>query len=87
MLQSTFSYLILFTSGTSVLEGVGLSHAICEYLVNTKVIFISLQKNARNITELCLLFSFKAFTFFATHFLQLTSLGDLYPSVEKYVDA
>ena len=26
----------------------------------------------------------KAFTFFTTHFLELTSLEELYPNVEKY---
>ncbi|KAI8513855.1 MutS protein msh4 [Branchiostoma belcheri] len=47
--------------GTSNEEGVGLCHAICEYLL-----------------------SLKAFTFFATHFLELTSLDSLYPNVENY---
>lgn len=47
--------------GTSSEEGVGICHAVCEYLLHLK-----------------------AFTFFATHFLELTGLSTLYPSVENY---
>ncbi|XP_063952097.1 mutS protein homolog 4-like [Lytechinus pictus] len=47
--------------GTSSDEGVGICHAICEYLL-----------------------SLKAFTFFATHFMELANLDALYPNVENY---
>ncbi|XP_064639477.1 mutS protein homolog 4-like [Lineus longissimus] len=47
--------------GTSLDEGIGICHAICEYLLNLK-----------------------AFTFFATHFMELTNLDSLYPNVENY---
>jgi DNA mismatch repair protein MSH4 len=53
-------YLDFVGIGTSADEGLGLCHAICEYLLNMK-----------------------AFTFFASHFLELTNLGSLYPNVEK----
>uniref|UniRef100_H3AEP5 MutS protein homolog 4 n=1 Tax=Latimeria chalumnae TaxID=7897 RepID=H3AEP5_LATCH len=46
--------------GTSTEEGVGICHAICEYLLNLK-----------------------AFTLFATHFLELCHLDALYPNVEN----
>ncbi|KAK3612393.1 hypothetical protein CHS0354_031987 [Potamilus streckersoni] len=47
--------------GTSAEEGIGLCHAICEYLLGIK-----------------------AFTFFVTHFLELTRLDSLYPNLENY---
>ncbi|XP_071961365.1 mutS protein homolog 4-like [Antedon mediterranea] len=47
--------------GTSSEEGVGICHAICEFLL-----------------------SFNAFTFFATHYQQITNLDALYPNVENY---
>ncbi|XP_031436382.1 mutS protein homolog 4 [Clupea harengus] len=46
--------------GTSAEEGVGICHAICEFLLNMK-----------------------AFTLFATHFLELCQLQSLYPNVEN----
>ncbi|XP_041927932.1 mutS protein homolog 4 isoform X2 [Alosa sapidissima] len=46
--------------GTSAEEGVGICHAICEFLLNMK-----------------------AFTLFATHFLELCQLQTLYPNVEN----
>ncbi|KAJ8047643.1 MutS protein-like 4 [Holothuria leucospilota] len=47
--------------GTSNEEGVGICHAVCEYLI-----------------------SLKAFTFFVTHFMEITNLDALYPNVENY---
>ncbi|XP_046376598.2 mutS protein homolog 4-like isoform X1 [Haliotis rufescens] len=47
--------------GTSAEEGVGICHAICEYLLK-----------------------FKAYTFFVTHFMELTNMDSLYPNVENY---
>ncbi|KAL5005729.1 hypothetical protein ScPMuIL_016887 [Solemya velum] len=47
--------------GTSTDEGIGICHAVCEYLLNLK-----------------------AFTFFVTHFLDLTNLDSLYPNAENY---
>uniref|UniRef100_UPI00398F1709 mutS protein homolog 4 isoform X1 n=1 Tax=Pristiophorus japonicus TaxID=55135 RepID=UPI00398F1709 len=46
--------------GTSTEEGIGICHAICEFLL-----------------------SFKAFTLFATHFLEVCQLDALYPNVEN----
>ncbi|XP_032883746.1 mutS protein homolog 4 [Amblyraja radiata] len=46
--------------GTSTEEGIGVCHAICEFLL-----------------------SFKAFTLFATHFLEICQLDALYPNVEN----
>ncbi|XP_062325919.1 mutS protein homolog 4 isoform X1 [Osmerus eperlanus] len=46
--------------GTSAEEGVGLCHAVCEFLLRLK-----------------------AFTLFATHFLELCQLETLYPNVEN----
>ncbi|MBN3298758.1 MSH4 protein, partial [Amia calva] len=47
--------------GTSAEEGVGICHAVCEFLLN-----------------------FRAFTLFATHFLELCQLETLYPNVENH---
>ncbi|PIK47411.1 putative mutS protein-like 4 [Apostichopus japonicus] len=47
--------------GTSNEEGVGICHAVCEYLI-----------------------SIRAFTFFVTHFMEITNLDALYPNVENY---
>ncbi|GCC35757.1 hypothetical protein chiPu_0014245 [Chiloscyllium punctatum] len=46
--------------GTSTEEGIGICHAVCEFLL-----------------------SFKAFTLFATHFLEVCHLDALYPNVEN----
>nr|XP_015205697.1 PREDICTED: mutS protein homolog 4 isoform X2 [Lepisosteus oculatus] len=46
--------------GTSAEEGVGICHAVCEFLLK-----------------------FRAFTIFATHFLELCQLETLYPNVEN----
>ncbi|XP_069798495.1 mutS protein homolog 4 [Narcine bancroftii] len=46
--------------GTSSEEGIGICHAVCEFLL-----------------------SFKAFTLFATHFLEICQLDALYPNVEN----
>ncbi|KAI4879092.1 hypothetical protein NFI96_014431 [Prochilodus magdalenae] len=46
--------------GTSAEEGIGICHAVCEFLINLK-----------------------AFTLFATHFLELCQLETLYPNVEN----
>eukprot|EP00062_Callorhinchus_milii_P003433 gi/632940700/ref/XP_007885459.1/ PREDICTED: mutS protein homolog 4 [Callorhinchus milii] len=46
--------------GTSAEEGIGICHAVCEFLL-----------------------SFKSFTLFATHFLELCHLDALYPNVEN----
>ena len=51
---------VLIFVGTSSEEGIGICHAICEYLL-----------------------SLKAFTIFATHFMEITNLDVLYPNVEK----
>lgn len=51
---------LYFYQGTSNEEGVGICHAVCEYLI-----------------------SLKAFTFFVTHFMEITNLDALYPNVEK----
>lgn len=48
--------------GTSVYEGLGLSQAICEYILTQK----------------------KSFCLFATHFQELTSLQQSYPSFKNY---
>ncbi|RXM92782.1 MutS protein-like 4 [Acipenser ruthenus] len=47
--------------GTSAEEGIGICHAVCEFLLN-----------------------FRAFTLFATHFLELCQLEALYPNVENH---
>ncbi|XP_017567259.1 mutS protein homolog 4 isoform X3 [Pygocentrus nattereri] len=46
--------------GTSAEEGIGICHAVCEFII-----------------------SVKAFTLFATHFLELCQLETLYPNVEN----
>uniref|UniRef100_W5K1S4 MutS homolog 4 n=1 Tax=Astyanax mexicanus TaxID=7994 RepID=W5K1S4_ASTMX len=46
--------------GTSAEEGIGICHAVCEFLINLK-----------------------AFTLFATHYLELCQLETLYPNVEN----
>ncbi|XP_072545639.1 mutS protein homolog 4 [Salminus brasiliensis] len=46
--------------GTSAEEGIGICHAVCEFLINLK-----------------------AFSLFATHFLELCQLETLYPNVEN----
>ncbi|XP_072368940.1 mutS protein homolog 4 [Scyliorhinus torazame] len=46
--------------GTSTEEGIGICHAVCEFLL-----------------------SFKAFTLFATHYLEVCQLDALYPNVEN----
>uniref|UniRef100_A0AAY4A7J5 DNA mismatch repair proteins mutS family domain-containing protein n=1 Tax=Denticeps clupeoides TaxID=299321 RepID=A0AAY4A7J5_9TELE len=46
--------------GTSAEEGIGICHAVCEFLLNLK-----------------------AFTLFATHYLELCHLETLYPNVEN----
>lgn len=46
--------------GTSAEEGIGICHAVCEFLLGLK-----------------------AFTLFATHFLELCQLESLYPNVEN----
>ncbi|XP_036397399.1 mutS protein homolog 4 [Megalops cyprinoides] len=46
--------------GTSAEEGIGICHAVCEFLLK-----------------------FRAFTLFATHFLELCQLETLYPNVEN----
>lgn len=72
-------------AGTSSEEGVGLCFGICEHLLQKKVCSVC---DVIGLAYNCLPFLFypyKAFTFFATHFMELTNLETLYPNVEKLV--
>ena len=73
--------------GTSSEEGVGLCFAICEHLLQRKVsvcMCVCVYMCAVFVIVLqSYLYTHKAFTFFATHFMELTNLETLYPNVEK----
>ena len=69
---------LLVCIGTSSEEGVGLCFAICEHLLQKKVVVCVCVCVCDGIV-----ITHKAFTFFATHFMELTNLETLYPNVEK----